>query len=47
MLKPGFVADNLAVLSKFATPTSRCAAVVGFVDQGVALLQRGGGVRER
>ena len=34
VLKPGFVADNLAVLSKFATRTSRCAAVVGFVDQG-------------
>jgi NAD+ synthase (glutamine-hydrolysing) len=34
VLKPGFVADNLAVLSKFATRTSRCAAVVCFVDQG-------------
>ena len=34
VLKPGFVADNLAVLSTFATRTGRCAAVVGFVDQG-------------
>ncbi len=34
VLKPGFVADNLAVLSKLAARTGRCAAVVGFVDQG-------------
>jgi NAD+ synthase (glutamine-hydrolysing) len=33
VLKPGFVADNLDVLSKLATRTRRCAAVVGFVDQ--------------
>jgi NAD+ synthase (glutamine-hydrolysing) len=34
VLKPGFVADNLDVLSKLASRTGRCAAVVGFVDQG-------------
>ena len=34
VLKPGFVADNLVVLSKLAARTGRCAAVVGFVDQG-------------
>jgi len=34
VLKPGFVADNLASLSKLASRTGRCAAVVGFVDQG-------------
>jgi NAD+ synthase (glutamine-hydrolysing) len=33
VLKPGFVADNLEVLSKLAARTGRCAAVVGFVDQ--------------
>jgi NAD+ synthase (glutamine-hydrolysing) len=33
VLKPGFVADNLAALSKLAARTGRCAAVVGFVDQ--------------
>ena len=33
VLKPGFVADNLDALSKFAARTGRCAAVVGFVDQ--------------
>jgi NAD+ synthase (glutamine-hydrolysing) len=33
VLKPGFVADNLASLSKLAARTGRCAAVVGFVDQ--------------
>ena len=32
MLKPGFVADNLAALAKVAARTGRCAAVVGFVD---------------
>jgi NAD+ synthase (glutamine-hydrolysing) len=32
LLKPGFVADNLAVLHKLAAHTGRCAAVVGFVD---------------
>lgn len=34
LLKPRFVADNLEVLSKLASHTGRCAAVVGFVDQG-------------
>jgi len=34
LLKPGFVADNLDVLGKLAARTSRCAAVVGFVDSG-------------
>jgi NAD+ synthase (glutamine-hydrolysing) len=34
VLKPGFVADNLVVLSKLAARTGRCVAVVGFVDQG-------------
>ncbi len=33
VLKPGFVADNLASLSKLAARTGRCTAVVGFVDQ--------------
>jgi NAD+ synthase (glutamine-hydrolysing) len=32
VLKPGFVADNRAVLAKLAARTGRCAAVVGFVD---------------
>ncbi|HWC67430.1 MAG TPA: NAD+ synthase [Acidimicrobiales bacterium] len=32
VLKPGFVADNQAVLAKLAARTGRCAAVVGFVD---------------
>ena len=34
VLKPGFVADNLAVLSTLAARTGRCVAVIGFVDQG-------------
>jgi len=37
LLKPGFVADNLAALAKVATATQGCAAVVGFVDQGLDL----------
>ncbi len=37
LLKPGFVADNLTVLSKVATATARCAAVVGFVDEQLDL----------
>ncbi|MBO0728622.1 MAG: NAD+ synthase [Acidimicrobiaceae bacterium] len=37
LLKPGFVADNLAALSKVAAATERCAAVVGFVDEDVDL----------
>ncbi|MFP5318674.1 MAG: NAD+ synthase [Acidimicrobiia bacterium] len=32
LLKPGFVGDNLTALEKLASRTSRCAAVVGFVD---------------
>ena len=32
LLKPGFVADNLAALEKVAAATSRCAAIVGFVE---------------
>ncbi len=32
VLKPGFVADNLAVLHELAARTRSCAAVVGFVD---------------
>lgn len=32
VMKPGFVADNLAALGKLAAHTGRCAAVVGFVD---------------
>src|SRR6266852_4386041 len=34
LLKPGFVADNLEVLNKVAAATGRCAAVLGFVDEG-------------
>ena len=33
LLKPGFVEDNLEALGKLAARTSRCAAVVGFVDR--------------
>jgi NAD+ synthase (glutamine-hydrolysing) len=33
VLKPGFVADNLAALDKVAAATSRTVAVVGFVDR--------------
>jgi NAD+ synthase (glutamine-hydrolysing) len=32
VLKPRFVADNLATLERFAAHTRGCAAVVGFVD---------------
>src|SRR6516165_2159981 len=31
LLKPGFVADNLAALEKVAAATGQCAVVVGFV----------------
>jgi NAD+ synthase (glutamine-hydrolysing) len=31
LLKPGFVADNLAALEKVAAATGQCAAVIGFV----------------
>ena len=34
LLKPTFVADNQAALTKLAAGTRRCAAVVGFVDSG-------------
>lgn len=37
LLKPGFVADNLAALSKVAGATERCVAVVGFVDEQLDL----------
>ena len=33
LLKPGFVADNLASLEKIAARTGRCAAILGFVDR--------------
>ena len=33
LLKPRFVADNLAALDKVAARTGRCAAAVGFVDE--------------
>lgn len=33
VLKPGFVADNLAALQTFASHTGQCAAVIGFVDR--------------
>jgi NAD+ synthase (glutamine-hydrolysing) len=32
LLKPGFVADNQAALSKVAAGSGRCAAVVGYVE---------------
>ncbi|MEJ7765081.1 MAG: NAD+ synthase [Acidimicrobiales bacterium] len=34
VLKPGFVRDNREALEKVAVATGRCAAVVGFVDEG-------------
>src|SRR5450759_639332 len=37
LLKPGFVADNLAALAKVAAASERCAAVVGFVDEDLDL----------
>lgn len=37
LLKPGFVADNLAALGKIAGTTDKCAAVVGFVDEHLDL----------
>jgi NAD+ synthase (glutamine-hydrolysing) len=37
LLKPGFVADNLAALSKVAAATERCVAVIGFVDEKLDL----------
>jgi NAD+ synthase (glutamine-hydrolysing) len=52
VLKPGFVADNLAALDNVAAATSRTVAVVGFVDQGsdlynAAAICAGGEVRGR
>ncbi|MHB1533884.1 MAG: NAD+ synthase [Acidimicrobiales bacterium] len=38
LLKPGFVADNLAALARVASASRRCAAVVGFVDEQLDLL---------
>src|SRR5271157_3687454 len=37
LLKPGFVADNVAALSKVAAATEDCVAVVGFVDEQLDL----------
>jgi len=37
VLKPGFVRDNRVALDKVAAATGRCAAVVGFVDEGLDL----------
>jgi NAD+ synthase (glutamine-hydrolysing) len=37
LLKPGFVADNLAALDKVAAATTRTVAVVGFVDEATDL----------
>lgn len=34
LLKPGFIADNLAALDEIAAKTGECVAVVGFVDAG-------------
>jgi len=37
LLKPGFVHDNQAAMTKVAAATGRCAAVVGYVEQGMDL----------
>lgn len=37
LLKPGFVADNLAALERVAAASQRCAAIVGFVELGTDL----------
>ena len=37
LLKPGFVADNVAAVGKVAASTERCVAVVGFVDEQLDL----------
>lgn len=34
LLKPGFIADNLAMANKVAAETRECVAVFGFVDAG-------------
>jgi NAD+ synthase (glutamine-hydrolysing) len=36
LLKPSFVSDNLVALDKVAAATTRCVAVVGFVDRSPA-----------
>ena len=37
LLKPGFVDDNVKMLRHLASRTSRCAAVIGFVDPALDL----------
>jgi NAD+ synthase (glutamine-hydrolysing) len=37
LLKPGFVADNVAAMAKVAAATERCVVVVGFVDERLDL----------
>ena len=37
LLRPGFIADNLAAMGKIAAATDHCAAVVGFVDEHLDL----------
>ncbi|HWE57128.1 MAG TPA: NAD+ synthase [Acidimicrobiales bacterium] len=37
LLKPGFIADNLAAASKVAAATDKCVAVFGFVDEQMDL----------
>jgi NAD+ synthase (glutamine-hydrolysing) len=37
LLKPGFIADNLAAMGKVAAATGSCAAIVGFVDEQLDL----------
>lgn len=37
LLKPGFIADNMAAVAKVAAATERCVAVVGFVDEQLDL----------
>ena len=37
LLKPGFVADNTAALTKVAAATEGCVAIVGYVEQGMDL----------
>ena len=50
LLKPGFVEDNVEVLHRLAGRTSKCAAVIGFVDPALDLFNAaavcaGGAVR--
>ena len=37
LLKPGFIADNMAAAAKVAAATERCVAVFGFVDEQLDL----------